>query len=341
MALLSTTDPLSKVYDLALVDLDGVTYRGPIPIPGAITGLAEARAAGMQLIFCTNNASRTAQNVADQLSGMGIATQAGEVLTSALAAADLAAKRLPARAKVLVVGGEGLRQAVTAQGFELVNSAEEQPAAVIQGFDPSVNWSHLAEAAYAVAGGAWHLASNRDLSIPTARGYAPGNGTLVGAVVHATGVEPDSAGKPNPAMYELAVGKAAAQNPLVVGDRLDTDLAGAVSAGYPGLHVLTGVNTARDAILAPARYRPSYFATSLEDLNQAHTAPQKSGDWWVLGEAAARVVDGGLELRGEETLDLAKAAANAVWETADAAAEASTAVDPQSVPEFADLADRG
>src|SRR5690554_3462126 len=119
MALLSTTEPLSKVYDLALVDLDGVTYRGPIPIPGAITGLAEARAAGMQLIFCTNNASRTAQNVADQLSGMGIATQASEVLTSALAAADLAAKRLPARAKVLVVGGEGLRQAVTAQGFEL------------------------------------------------------------------------------------------------------------------------------------------------------------------------------------------------------------------------------
>ena len=115
-------------------------------------------------------------------------------MTAAQAAAQLLTTRLPAGAKVLVVGGAGLVTAVRAAGFEVVFSADDEPAAVAQGFAPEVGWAQLAEAAYAIERGAWHVASNLDLSLPTARGFAPGNGSLVGAVRAATGVTPDSAG---------------------------------------------------------------------------------------------------------------------------------------------------
>src|SRR5690606_25104509 len=160
------------------------------------------------------------------------------VMTAAQACAALLTTRLDPGAKVLVVGGKGLVTAVRAAGFEVVGSADEEPDAVAQGYAPEVGWTQLAEAAYAVGRGAWHVASNLDLSLPTARGFAPGNGALVGAVRAATGVVPDSAGKPSPTMYRLAVERAAASRPLVIGDRLDTDLAGARGGGYPGLHVL-------------------------------------------------------------------------------------------------------
>ncbi|GIG35668.1 HAD-IIA family hydrolase [Cellulomonas pakistanensis] len=331
--LLGSATPLAERYDLALVDLDGVAYRGHEPIEGAAAGLAGARAAGMRLVFVTNNASREPESVAGQLTSLDIPTEPGDVLTAAQACAALLATRLQPGAKVLVVGGAGLVTAVRQQGFEVVTSADDRPEAVAQGFSPELAWPQLAEAAYAVAGGAWFVASNLDKSLPTARGFAPGNGALVGAVQAATGVVPDSAGKPASTMYEIAVERHGAREALVVGDRLDTDLAGARSGGFAGLHVLTGVSTARDDVLAPPALRPHYIAADLGGLLVPHPEPVPAAEgWWTCGDAAARVAGGRLELGGAapQGVDLVRVACAAAWAAVDAGAD----LDETSVPDL-------
>jgi HAD superfamily hydrolase (TIGR01450 family) len=331
--LLGSDRPLAEVYDLALVDLDGVTYLGHKPIPWAAQGLTGARERGMGIVFVTNNASRAPEVVAEQLVGLGIAAGPQDVMTSSQAAARLLTTRLAPGARVLVVGAEALRQAVRAEGFVVIESADDEPAAVAQGYGPEVGWPQLAEAAYAVARGAWHVASNLDKSLPTARGFAPGNGALVGAVQAATGVTPDSAGKPSPTMYRLAAERAGGHDVLVVGDRLDTDLAGARAGGYAGLHVLTGVSTARDDVLANPRFRPHYLGADLRALLEPHPAPERGADgWWACRGAAARVADGGLELDGRSgsPLDLVRAACAAAW----AAADSGQPVDAAEVPDL-------
>ena len=331
--LLASQVALADAHDLALVDLDGVAYRGHLPIPHAAESLTVARDRGLRLVFVTNNASREPEDVADQLTGLDIPASAGEVMTAAQACAALLRTRLKPGARVLVVGGAGLVTAVSVAGFEVVTSADARPDAVAQGYAAGVGWPELAEAAYAVEAGAWHVASNLDLSLPTARGFAPGNGALVGAVVAATGVQPSSAGKPSPTMYRLAVERAGAERPLVVGDRLDTDLAGARSGGYPGLHVLTGVSTARDAVLAQPGLRPDYLGADLRSLLEPHPVPAAMGDgWWDCAGRAARVVDGMLELDrdGAQGIDVIRAACAAVWEAVDSGAD----VDHSTVPEL-------
>jgi hypothetical protein len=221
-------------------------------------------------------------------------------------------------------------------GLTVVDLADDEPEAVVQGFDPSVSWRELAQAAYAVQRGAWYVASNRDLTLPNEHGLAPGNGALVAAVVSATGVEPVSAGKPEPTMYELGVKRCGSVRPLVVGDRLDTDLGGAQAAGYPGLHVFTGVSSARDAVLASPGERPTFLGADLRSLLVAHAAPEQRADgWWVCGDHAATVREGGLVLRGSTdparaAVDLVRAACTAVWTAADS----GQPVDPGTVPDL-------
>lgn len=338
--------PLSQRYDLALVDLDGVTYKGHEPIEGAAEGLAGARAAGMGVVFVTNNASREPESVAELLAGLDIPAGAQDVMTSAQAAAELLTTRLQPGAKVLVIGADGMQSAVRAAGYQVVTSARDEPVAVAQGFGPEVGWTELAEATYAVADGAWFVASNLDLSLPTARGFAPGNGALVGAVTAATGVHPDSAGKPAATMYEMAVARVGARDALVVGDRLDTDLAGARRGGFAGLHVLTGVSTARDDVLAVPGHRPHYIAADLRALGLTQPEPVPAAEgWWSCRDAAARVVDGRLELhRGTEEdasgvgdaaaadrrVDVVRAACAAAWAAVDGGAE----LDESALPDL-------
>lgn len=335
--LLGSDAPLAEQYDVGLVDLDGVTYRGHEPIDGAAQGLAGARARGMRLVFVTNNASREPESVADQLSELDIPANPSDVMTAAQAAAQVLTTRLPRGAKVLVVGGAGLRTAVRAAGFTIVESADDEPAAVAQGFAPELGWAQLAEAAYAIEQGAWHVASNLDLSLPTARGFAPGNGSLVMAVRSATGVVPDSAGKPSPAMYRMALERVGGRAPLVIGDRLDTDLAGARAGEFAGLHVLTGVSSARDDVLAVAGERPHFIGADLRSLLVAHPRPDRVAEgWWACRQAAARVVDGRLELHRssgtsvEAQVDVVRAACAAAWSAVDA----GDALDGDSVPEL-------
>lgn len=324
-----TDAPLVDIFDAGLVDLDGVAYRGPHAIPTAPAALEAAREAGMSLMFVTNNANREPHEVAEHLSDLGIPTDADEVLTAAQAVARLMAADLDPGAHVLVVGGKGLRTALTEMGFILVNSAQDMPDAVAQGFTPDISWRELAEAAYAIQGGARYFASNLDLTLPNDRGIAPGNGSLVGTVVNATGVHPTAAGKPEPTMFHLAAASAHARKPIAIGDRLDTDLKGARAAGMPGLLVFTGVSSEADAILCPPDQRPSFIGADLRCLAEAHPAPRRDGSTWRVRDASARV-DGDVLTVSGEGIDAVRAACAAAW----AAIDAGRTIDGGSIPEF-------
>ncbi len=262
--------PLSEAYDVALLDLDGVVYVGSAAVPGAPEALRAAAGRGMRHAFVTNNASRTPAAIAAQLTGLGVPAAAADVVTSGQAAARLLAQRLPPGARVLVVGGNGLRIALRERGLRPVSAFAERPAAVVQGFSPDLSYALLAEGALAVANGALFVAANADLTLPTARGAEMGNGSLVRAIAAATGQPPIVAGKPEPPLHAEAVDRTGARRPLVVGDRLDTDIEGAVRAGADSLLVLTGVSRPADVLLAPPRQRPAYLAADLSGLLEPH-----------------------------------------------------------------------
>jgi glycerol 3-phosphatase-2 len=285
-----SSGPLDTRYDTALVDLDGVVYIGPEVVPGAAESLARARKAGMRVAFVTNNAARTPEAVAKHLRDLGVTAEPDDVVTSAQAAARLVAERVPAGSPVLVVGGEGLRAAVTERGLRPVQSADDDPAAVVQGFAPEVGWVMMTEGAIAVRRGLPWVASNLDKTIPTARGLAPGNGALVGVISAATGTTPVVAGKPELALHQEAVRRTGARHPLVVGDRLDTDIEGANRAGDDSLLVLTGVTSPIELLCAAAPLRPSYIS---EDLQSGLFVPhppvrEKDGAWTCGGRSATR-----------------------------------------------------
>jgi glycerol 3-phosphatase-2 len=269
--------PLSEHYDAALLDLDGVVYLGGSPIQGAADALAEAAKRGMKRAYVTNNASRSPNAIAAQLSAMGVPATATDIVTSAQAAAHVLADRLPAGAPVLVVGGTGLRLALRERGLRPVTTAADKPLAVVQGYSPDISYGLLAEAAVALNAGALYVASNADATLPTPRGPQPGNGSLVQVLVTATGREPVIAGKPEPPLHAESVQRVGAKRPLVVGDRLDTDIEGGVRGGAATLLVLTGVTRPADALLATKQCRPSYIAPDLAGLNVSHPEVTAAG----------------------------------------------------------------
>jgi glycerol-1-phosphatase len=270
---------LAARYDVALLDLDGVVYRGSDAVPGAAQALAAARDAGMRLAFVTNNASRSPSAIAAQLSRLGVPAQASDVVTSAQAAATLIAQRFPAGSPVLVAGAIGLRLALRERGLRPVSVAADNPVAVVQGYAPDMNYGLLAEAGVAVRDGAWYVATNADSTLPTPRGPQPGNGSLLQVIITATGIQPVVAGKPETPLHAESIARTGAQRPLVIGDRLDTDIEGAVRGGADSLVVLTGVSDAQDVVLAPAIRRPTYVAADLGGLlePQPVVGPRGSG----------------------------------------------------------------
>ncbi|HEY2831266.1 MAG TPA: HAD-IIA family hydrolase [Sporichthyaceae bacterium] len=309
---------LAEAYDAALLDLDGVVYLGPTAIPHASETLAQARRAGMRLAFVTNNAARTPETVAAQLTELGVPADVDEVATSAQAAARVLTELVPAGSAVLVVGGEGLEAALRARGLRPVRSLDDDPAAVVQGFHPSVGWEQLAEGTFAVRRGLPWVASNTDLTIPTQRGIGPGNGTLVEVIRLATGATPIVAGKPELALHRESAERVGAQRPLVVGDRLDTDILGATRADTDSLLVLTGVTDPAQLLSAPAQRRPTYLAEDLRGLLVAHEPVQLDGEIVRLREWRATVRDQRLELSGSGSrVDGLRAACVAAWGAAD------------------------
>ncbi|MEV6951852.1 HAD hydrolase-like protein [Streptomyces sp. NPDC051183] len=307
---------LHQAYDTALLDLDGVVYAGGRAIAHAVESLAVARAGGMHLAYVTNNALRTPGSVAEHLSELGIPTEAGEVITSAQAVARLISEQVPAGSKVLVIGGEGLRVALRERGLVPVESADEEGlAAVAQGYGgPDLPWGRFAEAAYAVNRGVPWYASNTDLTIPGARGIGPGNGAAVEVVRIATGAEPQVAGKPLPPMHRETVLRTGAERPLVVGDRLDTDIEGAFNGEVDSLLVLTGIADAEEVLRAEPRHRPTYVDRDLRGLLTGQPEVVAAADGFRCGGWTAAALDGVLELRGEgDPLDGLRALCAAAW----------------------------
>lgn len=279
------SQPPSEIYDVALLDLDGVVYVGPDAVPGVPGALTAARRAGMRLGFVTNNAARTPEDVAGHLTELGVPAVAGDVITSSQAAAGVVAELLRPGARVLPVGGPGVAAALTAAGLEVVDSADAEPVAVVQGYGREVGWVQLAEAVVAVRNGARHVATNLDATIPSSRGPLPGNGAMVGVVSAITGKQPLVTGKPDPAMHAECVRRTGARRPLVVGDRLDTDIEGARRAGAPSLLVLSGVTDPVTLLAARPEHRPDLLSTDAGGLLVAHPAvvsegaAQRCGSW--------------------------------------------------------------
>lgn len=310
-----SAEPLVTRHDTALLDLDGVLYVGPDPVSGAPEAVAAVRRAGLSVAYVTNNAARTPETVAAHLTEIGIDARPEDVVTSAQAVARMVADAVPAGSPVLVVGGEGLVAALTDHGLRPVERASDAPAAVVQGFSPDVGWRLLAEGTYAVRAGVPWYASNLDATVPTPGGMAPGNGALVDVIARTTGRRPLSAGKPATPLHEEAVRRTGARTPLVVGDRLDTDILGAHHAAVPSLLVLTGVAGPDDVVLAATDHRPTYVAADLRSgLLDPHPGVRPDGDGWRCRGWWVEVGPGGATVHGEgDRVDGLRALSVAAW----------------------------
>lgn len=337
----ATEQPIEQAYGLALLDLDGVVYRGKNPVNHASESITKAQNAGMTVEYTTNNSSRYQQTVADQLNGFGLDVKPWQIITSSVVAARMVARAVPKGAKVFMVGAGHLREELEKQGLVIVDRVEDDPAAVVQGWYPEVTWQELANAAYAIERGARYFVTNRDLTIPRELGIAPGCGSLIRAVITATGVEPvASAGKPESAMYDearlLASHDGTTLVPkdrcLAIGDRLDTDIEAGNRGGYDSLVVLTGVADPKQLMLAQPHLRPTYISRDLRDLHSAMPATiQASKTQWTCQNATAQLQGNEVRVSDSGDVNALRAACALLWNLAD---EGETNVSELKLPDF-------
>jgi HAD superfamily hydrolase (TIGR01457 family) len=260
-------------YDALLFDLDGVLYRGEEPVPHAVASMRAVRASGTPPVFLTNNSSRTPDQVAAKLVGLGIAADPAEVVSSALATADLLAARGGGTA--FVIGQEGIRTALAEAGLRLVDGEPERVDHVVVGVDLDATYAKLRTACVLVQRGAHLIATNPDRSFPVPGAEWPGAGALLALITETTGASAEVVGKPYAPLFQAAAARAGARRPLVIGDRLDTDIAGAAALGWDSLLVLTGVSTRGDVEASPAR--PTYVAEDLRALVEDQVASGRRG----------------------------------------------------------------
>lgn len=279
---------LADSYDALLLDLDGTVFAGHRALPHAVDSLARTSTARF---FVTNNASRRPAEVAAHLTDLGFDATPDLVVTSAQSAARLLSEHLEPGSRALVIGTDGLAQEVREAGIGVTRSADDRPAAVIQGHSPETGWAQLSEAALAIRSGALWIATNVDATLPSERGLLVGNGSMVAAVRNATGAEPIVAGKPAAPLMADAIARSRARKPLVVGDRLDTDIEGAHAVGIDSALVLTGVSTVPDLLIAPPEQRPTYVIDDLaglfDDPERVRVGPQPG---WNVEVFDSRVV---------------------------------------------------
>lgn len=300
-------DPRALSFDSVLLDLDGVVYAGPHAVPGAVEALAELESRGIPFGYVTNNASRAAAEIADHLLELGLPARPEVVTTSAGVAARAMADELGAGSRVLVIGSTALADLVREAGFTVVESADDEPDALVQGFFRDITWHDIAEACVAVAAGVDWWATNRDLTMPTERGLLPGNGAFVRIVADTTGREPRVTGKPAALMLQTAAATIGGTHPIMVGDRLDTDIAGGRAAGYTSALVLTGIHDIHDALTAPAEHRPDRIIATLGDLLAPAPAATVEAHTARCGDAVVTLSGGVLSSTGP-ALDAAAAA---------------------------------
>ena len=378
MTVRSIRASLIEGFDGIVCDLDGVIYRGHRAVPHATESLSAALAAGVRVVYATNNASRSPDEVAVHLETLGLPGPGSRVVTSAQAGARHLAQHVPAGSRVLAIGGPGVCLALSEAGLVPVRAQESSqeaaqtaaqanapgviqhaapassqhaapassrpgaPAgrpdgavvAVLQGYGAQVGWTDLAEAAYAVQAGALWVATNIDSTLPTDRGLAPGNGALVGAVRQAVNADPVVVGKPHTPLYELSVSVlgTSVERTLAIGDRLDTDIKGAITAGLDSLFVFGGVDGWADVARAEEGSRPRYIATDLRSLHAGYSEPaQDLGDAsrWVCGKAQASVSESGdlIVSQAGGLNERLRAALAALWHAGDSRGQL---VDPRS-----------
>lgn len=315
------TAALVDRFDALLFDLDGVVYVGPRAVPFAADVISESRSRGLSCAFVTNNAARPAAAVAEHLCKLGIAASVDDVVTSPQAATSLLAGFVPDGSRVLVVGGAGITDALEQRGYVPVGSLDDRPAAVMQGYSPEVGWRDLAEATFAVRTGIPWIATNPDLTFPTQRGVAPGNGALVRVVAQTVGRQPDAvAGKPEPPLLLEAIARTCASRPLMIGDRLDTDIAAGSRVQAPTLLVFTGVATFAELLAAVPEERPTYLGHDLRVLLEPYPEVVSAEVEVRCREWSARVDGSRLVLAGPSDVapwDGLRAGAALAWRYAD------------------------
>jgi glycerol-1-phosphatase len=273
---------LAERYGCILFDLDGVLYRGEDAVPQAPPTMAELRRRGVRPVFLTNNSSRTPRQVADKLRAIGIEADPAEVVTSALATAELLAERGGGRA--FVIGQDGVREALTDAGIRVLEGEPEEADLVVVGFDGGATYGSLKRASLLVQRGARLVATNADASYPAADGLWPGAGALLSVITTTTGAEPEIVGKPFHPLFEAGRRRGGGGRPLVVGDRLDTDIEGAARLGWDTMLVLTGVSGRED--VERTVIRPTVIAENVSALLEA---PREAGGRGaILGRGAGR-----------------------------------------------------
>jgi HAD superfamily hydrolase (TIGR01450 family) len=276
----------------------------------------------MHLAFVTNNAARPPASVGRHLRDLGVDAHDEDVVTSAQAAARLLAGQLEKGSKVFLLGGAGLEEALRERSLVPVLEPTEDVEAVVQGYGPDLLWKQVMQGAVLVRSGLPWVASNTDMTIPTAAGVAPGNGALVRLVAEFAEREPQVAGKPMPPLFEETLERVGGERPLVIGDRLDTDIRGAVTMGWDSLLVLTGVTGLEELVGARPEERPTYVAPDLAALAEAQEAPEVTDGAAVLGGWTAFVEGGRLEVSGQGSpADWWRVVAAAAWVHLDAAGQ--------------------
>jgi 4-nitrophenyl phosphatase len=262
-----------------IIDMDGVLWHGPVPQPGLCEFFAILRELDIRFILATNNASQTQDQYVKKLAGMGVTVSKHEVLTSGMATAlHLAEHHEPASTRVFVVGEDGALSPLREQGFTLTGLYElktpKTPNAqgadiVVCGKDSTLNWDKLATATLNIRAGAKFVGTNADTTLPTEYGVTHGNGAILAALTAATGVKPTIIGKPKPIMYRQAM-KLLASDPaetIAIGDRLETDILGAVRTGIRSLMVLSGISSEED--LRNSDYQPTWLMPDIIAVTEA------------------------------------------------------------------------
>ncbi|MGR8980406.1 MAG: HAD-IIA family hydrolase [Gammaproteobacteria bacterium] len=270
-------EPLKNIRAL-IIDMDGVLWHGERPQPGLISFFHTLRDHQIRFILATNNASSTQDQYVLKLAKMGIAVDQDEILTSAMATALYLAEHMdPATTRVFVVGEEGAKKPLIERGFTLTGLYEvynpktphKGADVVVCGKDQTLTWDKLATATLNIRAGAKFIGTNADTTLPTEHGITHGNGAILAALETATGVSPVIIGKPEPIMYRQAMSILGAKTceTVAIGDRLETDILGAVRAGIRSIMVLSGISTEED--IKTAGYRPTWVLPDIQSVTEA------------------------------------------------------------------------
>jgi glycerol-1-phosphatase len=309
---------LATAYDLLMFDLDGVVYVDGHAVDKAAHSIADARRTGAHIAFITNNAARTPEQVAEHLRDLGVDAQAGDVVTSSQAAARQLRDTHGEGAAVAVLGAEGLEVALREAGLEPVPVGDERAAAIASGYAPEIRWKVIMRGATLIRNGLPWTATNTDMTLPTGDGPAPGHGVLVKMISEFAGVTPAVAGKPERPLLDETRRRVGGEHPLMVGDRLDTDIAGGRNAGTDSLLVMTGVTDLAALVSATPDERPTWVGHDLSALGRPGCRPEHDSEGWRADGWVARIDDGRVRVSGSGPDDAWwTVVAHAAWQHLD------------------------